>query len=257
MDNIKERYISSYLPLVESFVKDLDAEQYANIPELFLPLFGKNFEHSKAKIAFVGRDTLRWGSMVEFIKHGQDNPKEALFRNLGEFQHLDFKGWMHNSGRNYWGFIYRVLSQIHGVSNWKDLPNGKRDDVLDQMAWGNTHALENFGATPKNEGASRQHYDELNKRSIPFKSFRHLYKVLEPDLVILMNWRASEARVAAGDTNCQATEIEKHIWYYFFPEANRHVIQVPHPTYIARSGKYDFDDFAKKVAQIAKDKLNG
>jgi hypothetical protein len=175
---------------------------------------------------------------------------------LAEFQNLDFKGWMGKSGRNYWGFIFKVLSHLHGLNNWKDLPTGKRDEILEQIAWGNTYAMTNTNAFKKTEQFNLAEFKTLKNRSNAFNSFEHIYNVLEPDLVILMNWQASEKRVAATETNCKDMQLEKHIWHYFFPDAGRHVIQVPHPTYIARSGKYDFDDFARNVAQIAKQKLN-
>jgi hypothetical protein len=216
MTALEHRYRQTYLPLLKTFAADLQPEEYVEIPELFLPLYGSEYENAKLKIAFVGRDTLSWGNMFELLNDLHKRPEDAVFRNLAEFQNLDFKCYMPGSGRNFWGFIFRIIAHLNKISNWRDLPNGQWDEILRRIAWGNTYALTNSSAFKAPENFSVSKFRELKKRSIPFDNFRHLYSVLDPDLVVLMNWQATEKRVAATDSNCVDTQLDEHIWHYSF-----------------------------------------
>ena len=57
MKNLTERYLEYYTPLVQAFIQKLESltiPEIKEMPEPFLPLFGKDYERSALRIIFIG-----------------------------------------------------------------------------------------------------------------------------------------------------------------------------------------------------------
>ena len=108
MPTLYEKYCDYYRPLVKEYAATLsrqidDIKRYRLIPELFMPAWGKRYETSLCRMAFIGRDTYGWGDDITyFIQKVNQEQWENIF-DVGEFQNLDYVDW---SGNRYtfWGF---------------------------------------------------------------------------------------------------------------------------------------------------------
>src|SRR4051812_31366128 len=102
MQTIRARYEEFYVNATTAFLRDIGDSSAVGIPELHLPLWGRNYESTKLKIAFVGRDARNWGGkmgMLDFLQAAKRNINEAVFRSEIYFQDLPFvieHGWTNN-----------------------------------------------------------------------------------------------------------------------------------------------------------------
>ena len=71
MKSLTERYLEYYTPLIQEVIQKrelLTIPEIKEMPEPFLPLFGKDYEQSALRIIFIGQDTRWWWDLREFIR---------------------------------------------------------------------------------------------------------------------------------------------------------------------------------------------
>jgi hypothetical protein len=125
---LRERYDSYYWPRAQSFVREILDLDVSGIPEPHLPLWGRSYEDSPTRIGIIGRDTLSWGDMNDFVQAVNVNPKEAILRSEEEFDLLEFTEWTNNFGTTFWDTSMKILAEMHGVADWKRLK--RREEEL-------------------------------------------------------------------------------------------------------------------------------
>lgn len=189
---LEEKYNQVYYPLMDDFVKKLlerKVSDYQGIPHPFVPIWGKNYEKAFKKIAIVGKETRRWGmDLQEFVERYRQS--QYLFeQDRYEFQNLEFRDWGTKGPGSFWGFWMRVLANVYGVENWLELKKGKRNYLLDDFIWGNTHAIE----TNKSETIKTLLKNKLapgytfayNTAEMILNKIDYLEMVFAPDVVIV------------------------------------------------------------------------
>ena len=71
MKNITKHYLEYYTPLIQLFIKNVELlpiPEIREMPEPFLPLFGKDYEKSAQRLIFIGQDIGGWGDLRNYIK---------------------------------------------------------------------------------------------------------------------------------------------------------------------------------------------
>ncbi len=134
--NITQRYTQHYAPLVKSFCEEVSSSvtlEPDNLPEPFLPQFGKDYDSSALRVAFVGQDTKYWGDLKSFVAKGKDDPLLCLENNQDEFQSHDFTEWG-STRQTFWGFVMMFLARLHGIEDWSVMKSGRCREILSSFA---------------------------------------------------------------------------------------------------------------------------
>src|SRR5204862_7309288 len=102
-------------------------------------------------MAFIGRDTRRWGEMNEFIAAAKQNGQDALFRSEEYFYGLPFVSenprWTNNFGTSFWDTVMQFVAAFHGVADWTEIKKRQHDHLLQSFIWAQTNSVETWGAT--------------------------------------------------------------------------------------------------------------
>jgi len=184
---LKEKYDDYYRPLVEKYAKELRSsfplEAYKTIPQLFLPQWGKNYERSLVKMAFVGLETYGWGDTYNFLRQIENGDWDDVL-SVSEFQNLDYVNWTSGHRYTFWGFVMYFLGALYNVKNWEVLKQKKHANLLSDFVWGNATSIERW----KNCNANVVCFDVWNavkKASIDFDDFQHIRILFNPQVVIM------------------------------------------------------------------------
>ena len=200
MNKLFETFCNYFKPLVKKFSDDLTKEgppeQYAKIPELFLPAWGNRYEESLLKIAFIGRDTASWGADIhKTIDRVCEGDWNGIF-DQSEFRALDYLGWGNGTRYSFWGFTLYFLAWLYGVENWEILKKKQHKDILSSFAWGNANSIERWdsktivkaraGMSSEEQKAFNAIYGIVKNASRVFDDYSHFEKLLAPDVVFVM-----------------------------------------------------------------------
>jgi hypothetical protein len=116
MKSLTERYLEFYTPLVQEFIQKVESlpiPEIKDMPEPFLPLFGKDYEQSALRIIFIGQDTRWWWDLRKFTDAEKTCPGSKLRERLDQFRTRPFTEW--GKTRNtFWGFVMMTIAALHG-----------------------------------------------------------------------------------------------------------------------------------------------
>ena len=229
-ESTRQRYESHYINAVGAFLRDVGDVNATGIPEVHLPLWGKNYDSTKLRAAFIGRDTRVWGDMPTFLSEAKQNIQTAIFRSEAEFLGLPFKKWTNNFGTTFWDTVMRFLAAFNGISDWREVKRGRNDEILHNFVWANTNAVERWEVTAKNEQANFEAWRRLKTASEQhLDSFSAILEVFRPNVVIVMNWEISGnywRRPLKWET------IGDHVYYAFDASQGTHIFHTAHPTWL-------------------------
>lgn len=191
--NIESRFNQVYKPLLSQFVSNLATRPYADykgIPHVFLPAWGKNYQHALVRMAIVGKETRGWGPNLDEFIPLYANGSYSLDQDRVEFQNLDFRdaSWMGDrpTRGSFWGFWMNVLSKVYGIDNWEELKKGQYEFILDSFVWGNANSIETeTSAGLAEEVRGSEGYWFAKQESAVFDSLALLRSVFDPHVVIL------------------------------------------------------------------------
>jgi len=185
--NMKSKYQTYYRPLLEQYAASLTAEfpaeAYKKIPHLFLPEWGKNYERSLVKMAFVGLETYGWGDSSEFLRQISRGEWDDVF-NVSEFQNLDYVKWTNGHRYTFWGFVMYFLGALYGVKNWELLKKKQHANILNDFVWGNATSIERWGNCDPNV-VNYAVWDVAKRESRRFDDFQHIKNLFDPRVVIM------------------------------------------------------------------------
>ena len=189
---IEEKFEKVYRPLMNQFIDDLKTRPYTDytgIPHPFLPIWGRNYERAFKKIAIVGKETRWWGmTLEEFIpRYLEKNYEFSCDRT--EFRNFKFLSWAGKSPFSFWAFWMKVIAKVYGVENWLELKYGKKNYLLDDFVWGNTHSIETNSSKAIQDVLNRQiapgYWYAFNEAERILNRIDYLEMVFNPDVVIL------------------------------------------------------------------------
>lgn len=249
MSVMDKLYLEYYTPLVQDFVREVELlpdPDIKNIPEPFLPLFGKNYESSALRMVVIGQDTNCWGDLREFIDEEKVNPSSKLVERLDTFRSHEFTKWG-GPRQSFWGFSMMFLAALHGQDNWGAMKEGEMTEVLDSFAWGNGNAVELYSSTASKIGVPASYWDSVRRAGIQFNRFRHIHETLRPHVVLVMYRGINIASYFDGYGPVIVSR-DGRLTHYRLPEVGVDVFHVPHPGSMNRIEGTDY--FRDKLKEL-------
>jgi hypothetical protein len=251
--NTRKKFIDTYKPLAVDFVNSIRNIQYDKIPEPFLPAYGQLYDKTETRIAFVGMETRGYGNLTDFVNLVDENPEEAIFGVFEDFNELKFCTWGSNFGNSFWDFNFKFLANFYGIDSWQRVKSGETEEILRSFAWGNTNSIERYEVTAQKKGVDYENWLAVKQASKCFDRGKYLLDVLQPQIMVILNWETNEEWLSDGVENVARQEIDDHFWYYFLPTTQTHVIWTAHPTWLTKNR--DFDNYIKYLANFVKQRL--
>ena len=241
---LSEEYLSIYKPLLDQFIKDINGINPHQLPAPFLPFFGKKYEETNYKIAFVGWETRDSVSLPEFLQKFKDNSDQVYYWFNEDLEYpfyfIDYK-YINNPGNNFWGFIFRFLAKFYGLTNWKELKQKSHPEILESFVWGNVDSLERFEASDRHN-ANLNDYHKVKKASKIFDKSLFIYKTFRPKILVLLYGSVSERWLIENVEKFYGPEKidpdSNLIDYYYIQDYDTHVYWTYHP--IQLIGKTDY-----------------
>lgn len=196
METINKKY---YLPLLRNFyenTKDLYEEsKYPYGP--YIPYVFSNYSKAPVKILYCGLETYGWVKADDFLKYGEENRLEDyLDEDARTVTSATSLTWGNREG-NFWPFVNRLHLMLRTGFYADDL--SKIDDeqkkIISEIGYGNLQAMES-PKTLNNEGFDIENweaYSDMRKSAHAFESIKSMIDAYEPDYIIILTWRDSEA----------------------------------------------------------------
>lgn len=190
MDNrlIRKKFEDVYRPMVDSYIAKLSirpATDYAGVPHLFLPAWGKNYPHALIRMAIIGKETYGWEPNLDQFIASYQKEKYDFEKDREKFQNLDFTEWLGGTKNcaTFWGFWMNVLAKTYGIDDWKEIRDRKYDVLLDSFLWGNANSIETD--TSKGVDPNAPGYRFAKAESAVFDSVDLIKKIFNPHVIIL------------------------------------------------------------------------
>lgn len=185
---IRETFEKVYRPLVDSYIDKLStrpSKDYAGIPHLFLPAWGKNYHHALIRMAIIGKETYGWNPNLDQFIDDYHREKYDFEKDRAEFQNLDFTEWLGGTRNRatFWGFWMNVLAKTYGIDDWMEIRDRQYDVLLDSFLWGNANSIETD--TSQGVDASAPGYRFAKAESAIFDSVELIRKIFNPHVIIL------------------------------------------------------------------------
>jgi hypothetical protein len=180
---------------------------------------------------------------------------QPVFKNFDEFDDLEFCGWGNNRGTGFWDFVFRILADFHAIPDWRALKRGENEPILRSFAWGNTNAIERYEKAAELRGVLEENWIPVKEASERFDQAKHFVNILQPHILVLTDrTHTPEMWLLDGlDANVARIEIEDHLWYYFLPTTETHVLWTAHPRWLATNPKLDV--WSKKLVDVARQRI--
>jgi hypothetical protein len=195
--NLQKSYIEYYKPLLRKFCKELTdklpASAYHGIPRPFIPAWGKRYEQSMVKMAFIGLETCGFDpTLPKYIEQVQREEWDSSF-DISKFQNIDYVGWTAGKGTRYtfWGFVMYFLAALYNVKNWEVLKQRKHQNLLNCFVWGNASAIECWKSDGIPEGTDPKAHQIAREAAYPLNDFQHMQTIFTPNVSIIMCCRES------------------------------------------------------------------
>lgn len=221
----------SYSNKISEFVDSVKEYADNRLPVPFIPIIGDNYGKILPKVLFMGWETRDSKDLANWINEVEASKEKAFSWWGDEFTELEYLNWKSNFNNDFWSFNLKILGKIHGVKDWRDLyrVKDKYFEILSSFAWANTDSIERFEVTAQNLGANYQDWLRLKAASRIFDDFKFIIEILEPDLVILMNWDQTEEWLLNGLKIIYESEPQEFLWYYECDEPKMHLFWTSHP----------------------------
>lgn len=257
--NIKNRVEEVYRPLINAFFTQLkgleiDEELLKQIPSLFLPCWGENYENARCKIVIAGKETRHWStgnsdSLLSDLKLYEAGKYNVLAQN-DEYRNDGPAEWQNN----FWQYAATVLSVVNGCCKEEIL--SKDSKYLDNIGWFNSHAIETLdSASYKDKKIPYEIMAKIQKKADEsgISDFSVLIEALHPDVIFYFyrNQNMIPNRNFPEGTECVRSYgrdnavMEWRMW-------QTTVYQMRHPSWMCR-GNMSQDELAEIVKDIFTD----
>lgn len=249
MKDLTERYLEYYTPLIQEFIKNIELLPIPDIkemPEPFLPLFGKDYEKSAQRLIFIGQDTRGWGDLRNYIKGEKAHPGINLRGRINGFQDRLFTKWG-ATRHTFWGFAMMLIASLHGSKNWGLMKVGAMVEILNSIAWGNVNAVELFSSTPWKLGVQEDFWNKVRLAGEPLDRFQHVVQTLSPRVVILLH-KGLNSATYFWEYQVEKISQQDGITHYRLPQIQVDVFHVPHP--VNMKFHQGADHFCTKLAEL-------
>lgn len=250
---IDDDFDNVYEPLVKEFMQRIEGVRKNNLPEPFIPVYGKNYADAKYKIAFIGWETRDNSSLEKFCKDAIEDSKKPLrrfFEDIYAGEEMTIYG--NNFGTSFWDFIIKYLANFY-CEDWEKLKYEANSDILKSFVWGNLESIERFEVTAKVKGADIQDWRKVKQASLIFDNADNIIKSLHPKVLIILHWDEEDSWLSKKNDDSHEIIIEDVLEYYHLKNADTHVYWTRHPGSLSRS-KIDFNKVIINIIRSISDK---
>jgi len=240
--NTDKKFRDHYGLLLENFKQKLyDNSLYPeklseNLPYPFIPDYGKFYEESKFKFAFVGQDSKY--DYCSGLKEFLSNTDPLKYSDILNYDLNDSESYPefidYTKGNSFWKFVLKFLSMFYSIDNWEDLKNNWGSDsntkILGSFVHGNVNSIPNSPPDfNRSKGLNTELWEKIKNASKIFDNSSHIIQAFKPNVVFLFYWHAPEEWLPNA-----RTEFEKfdpiNLWYCFAKETNTHFYWTYHPS---------------------------
>jgi len=183
--SIKENFISTYTPLLKSFLDKIEKLDCTGIQEPFFHAFGTGYQENPYKIAFIGMegaDNVN-SQLSEFINAVKNNSLEvAICRWDKEFKE-EFCNQEYYLKGTFWKFIKTFLIKFYYT-------NDCDESLIQSIVYGNVNSFEKFNNPVNvNKGIppTYANWEVLKKQSEIFDKADNIIDAFCPRIIILLN----------------------------------------------------------------------
>jgi len=239
--NTDKKFRDHYGLLLNNFKQELDNSGIhpenisGNLPYPFIPAFGKNYEKSDFKIAFVGRDAKydTESGLKEFLS-SFDPLKYSDLLNYDSNDPIGYPEFIcYTKGKSFWRFVLNFLllfynkNKLSNLDNWADL---KVDgEILRSFVYGNVDSVPKFENIKEHKGINKETWKKVEHAGEVFDNSSHLINVFKPNVILLFYWGAPEKWLPEEKTEFKKFESIK-LWYCFAKGTNTHFYWTNHPS---------------------------
>lgn len=215
-DYIDEKFKRTYSEKIQRFIVAVNDFNLKNIPEPFIPVYGKTYSTTPVKIMFMGWETRNAHSLLEFVDCASSNIDELLYWFNEEFDEFEFLYWRSNFGTDFWTFNLKFLAHFYDLKDWKELTKNPEDHetILSSFAWANCDSIERYEVTAQKHGVVFSDWKRVKDASIIFDNPQLIFGSLEPDIVILLHWHKEEDWLLNGIEVLEEAILKPHLWWY-------------------------------------------
>ena len=275
MKNILERRNEEYVPLIESFKKEVDGLNLQGITGPHFPGVGECYENASYKFAFCGWETYYWNSMQDFMRldpveylmgpddcsnNGNSNYLSSDY-SLNNYKPLD---WVSNWHASFWAFVIKFLAKFYNTDLDK-LVNDKDDtnlrSILKSFVWGNSNAIERYEVSSEGEGAEFASWEAVKSASRKIDDLNHIINSCAPKVVFLVYSGVDEKYIVNemtlssifGNHFEQKRNVLKLVnedmnyTYYYLRNSSTHVFHLPHPRWMGQFSGYKIEGYVDSL----------
>ncbi len=277
MNNILERRNEEYVPLIESFKKEVNGLNLQGITGPHFPGVGECYEKASYKFAFCGWETYYWNSMQDFMSL---DPMEYLMGpddcsnnantsylssdySLNNYKPLE---WPSNWHTTFWAFVIKFLAKFYNA-DFDKLVNDKDDEnlrsILKSFVWGNSNAIERYEVSSKWEGAELTSWEAVKNASRKIDDLNHIINSCAPKVVFLVYSGADEKYIVNemtlsrifGNHFEQKRNVLKLVnedmnyTYYYLRNSSTHVFHLPHPRWMGQFSGHKIEGYVDSLMQ--------
>ncbi|MDR0586617.1 MAG: hypothetical protein LBG26_05205 [Treponema sp.] len=226
----------AYCDLIGKFVDALGDHgtfNPAGLPAPHIPQVGKNYEKSRVKIAFFGKETQYWFWLEEFIRAYTGGKKERNAENayayLTQNEKANYLKWTNNFGTSFWDYIFQFLTAFY---NLKPVftENSDYENLLESFIWGETNSMERYTVSAQPEGVEYADWEKVKNASELFDTASYVLDICRPDIMIIMDWVKDESWLTGGVKTDHEELFDHHCYYKV---GNTNVYWTAHPRYLA------------------------
>src|SRR5574344_115245 len=236
---MKEDYEKTYKNLISDFMKQIPDDLPYGIPCPMIPCVGDLYDNANFRIAFFGMETHGWGDLSELKKNYGNNTTKIFNELTADFKDLAFLDWTNNFHTSFWDYVLTFLLKFYKIKN----KNAFQEDetfqmILRSFIWGNTHSLERYEISAKQENVDEKKWLKVKSASEIFDSAKYILDSCSPNVLIITDWEQSESWLL-DNKQVNHKELDDHIWYFYLADSDTHVYWIAHPNWLARNYKFE------------------
>lgn len=274
MKNIIDRRNEEYIPLIQSFKKEVEGLNLQGIIGPHFPGVGECYENARYKFAFCGWETYYWNSMQDFMKldpvdylmgPGPDDCSDIDYissdYSLNKYKPLE---WPHNWNTTFWAFVIKFLAKFY-KTDFDQLVNDKENanirSILKSFVWGNSNAIERYEVSSKWEGAEFASWEAVKNASRKIDDLNHIINSCAPKVVFIV-YSGLDKKFIMNKTTLSSIfgnhyghkrnvlmlkNEDMNYMYYYLRDSSTHVFHLPHPRWMGQFSGHKIEGYVDSL----------
>ena len=260
----RDRLREEYARIIKEFAKNVKELEVVGIPAPHIPIIGASYDRAAYKMAFVGMETYGWGSMEDFIKLAEENPYDAVTLYEDWF---NANGMVKHSGAGtFWEFIIKFLAKFYQIDEHilkSSNEDGKYNEILSSIVWGNSNAIERYHVTAKKQGAKLSAWKKVKDYSRSLDSINYIINAAHPKIIFVTYKNVDKNYILQTKDLYKDVPAVKYAYttkpdddlsyhYFYLREQQTHVFVIPHPTWIGVYSGIGLQKFINSLIETIK-----